>query len=64
MARYTIYQGKMICQTCSAEVKTMRLYPEIKEVSWMCPEKHLSKIKLIKEKKDFEREKREQENRG
>jgi hypothetical protein len=64
MARYTIYQGKLVCQSCGLEVKTMRLYPDTKEVSWMCSSKHLSKLKLIKEKKDYEREKREQEDRG
>lgn len=64
MARYTIYHGKLVCQSCGVEVKTMRLYPDTKEVSWMCSSKHLSKLKLIKEKKDYEREKREQKDRG
>jgi hypothetical protein len=57
MANYTIYPGKFICQTCHAEVTTLRCYAETKEVTWMCKDKHLSKVSFAKRKKaDFERE--------
>lgn len=65
MARYTIYEGKFLCQECKVEVKTLRLYGELKEATWMCPEKHLSKISFkTKKKRDYERENREQEDKG
>ena len=56
MSRYTIYPGVFAYQTCKKEVKTVRLYAEDKELTWMCPEKHLSKAVLQKKKskKDYE----------
>lgn len=61
MARYDIYAGSFPCHTCKVEVKTLRLYPSTKELTWMCPEKHLSTVNLNikKTKKDYEREERE-----
>jgi hypothetical protein len=57
MPSYTIYEGKFNCQVCKVEVRTLRLYAEIKEATWMCKEKHLSKVYFGKRKKsDFERE--------
>ena len=59
MANYTIYNGKWICHTCHIEVKTLRLYAETKTATWMCPEKHISKVNFsTKRKKDYEREER------
>jgi hypothetical protein len=61
MAKYNIYTGKFVCHTCKAEVKTLRSYPSTKELTWMCPEKHISVVNLStkKSKKDYEREERE-----
>jgi deoxycytidylate deaminase len=58
MARYEIYTGKFPCHTCKVEVTTLRMYPDTKEVTWMCPDKHMSRVLLIskKTKKDYERE--------
>jgi hypothetical protein len=54
---YTIYEGKFVCHTCKIEVKTLRLYAETKEMTWMCKDKHLSKVNLGKRKKsDFDGE--------
>ena len=50
MPSYTIYQGQFVCHTCKAEVKTLRLYAETKEMTWMCKEKHLSSVKFGKQK--------------
>jgi hypothetical protein len=47
---YTIYQGKFVCHTCKIEVKTLRLYAETKEMTWMCKDKHLSSVKFGKQK--------------
>lgn len=58
MANYTVYNGKFPCHTCKEEVRTMRVYAETKEATWMCPSKHLSKVSFGKrKKKDYEREK-------
>lgn len=50
MPNYTIYQGKFVCHTCKVEVKTLRLYAETKEMTWMCKDKHLSSVKFGKQK--------------
>jgi hypothetical protein len=57
MANYTVYHGKFLCHTCKIEVTSLRLYPETKEMTWMCKEKHLSKVNLgRRKKKDFDGE--------
>jgi hypothetical protein len=57
MANYTVYRGEFICHVCKIEVTSLRLYPDTKELTWMCKEKHLSKVGLGKRKKsDFDGE--------
>ena len=51
MSNFTVYQGKFVCHTCKAEVKTLRLYAETKIMTWMCPAKHLSTVKFGKQKR-------------
>lgn len=48
-SKYSVYPGKFQCHTCKEEVKTMRLWKETVEVTWMCTKKHLSKVALIKQ---------------
>jgi hypothetical protein len=61
MGKYTVYPGVFPCHTCRADVKSVRVYPLEKLITWMCPEKHLNEVSLEtkKKKKDYEREKRE-----
>jgi hypothetical protein len=56
MAKYNIYPGKFLCHVCKVEVKTLRLYAETKELTWMCPEKHVSTVDLNtkKSRKDYD----------
>ena len=58
--KFTTYPGKFPCKTCKEEVKTIRVYPDTGIASWMCSQKHLSKVQLFqvgyKKKKDYERE--------
>jgi hypothetical protein len=57
MGSFTVYRGSFICHTCKTEVKTLRLYAESKEMTWMCKDKHLSKVNLGRRKKsDFDGE--------
>jgi len=57
---YVTYNGKFICHTCKDIVNTLRSYTETKDLTWMCKNKHLSKVRLVhKSKKDYEREERE-----
>jgi hypothetical protein len=58
MARYDVLPGQFVCHTCKAEVPTIRFYPVLKELTWMCKDKHLSKVSLNtkKKKEDYERE--------
>jgi hypothetical protein len=50
MSNFTVYQGQFLCHTCKAEVKTLRLYADTKEMTWMCKEKHISSVKFGKQK--------------
>lgn len=56
MAKYSVYAGEFLCHTCKENVKSMRLYPETYEVSWMCSQKHLTRVIIYKKKtkKDYE----------
>ena len=58
MARYDVLSGQFVCHTCKEEVPTMRLYASLKEMTWMCKQKHMSKVNLNtkKKKEDYERE--------
>lgn len=59
MASYTVYAGKFICHVCKQDVATLRLYAETQEATWMCKDRHISKVSFAqKTKKDYERENR------
>ena len=59
MAKYTIYSGTFPCHTCKEPVKTLRMYGEIKEMTWMCSSKHLTLVNL-----NTKRSKRKNEREG
>lgn len=63
-SKFKSFVGKFPCHTCKEEVETLRLWKETYDLTWMCSKKHISKVQMIKTKKDYEREKREQENQG
>lgn len=48
MTDYNTYEGKFPCKTCKKEVRTIRVYMDTGMASWMCSEKHLSKVQLFK----------------
>lgn len=56
MSRYTVYQGKFACHQCKMPVNSLRSYPEDKLLTWMCKDKHLSRVSLNTKKKraDYE----------
>jgi hypothetical protein len=57
MANFTVYNGQWTCHTCKAIVPTLRCYADEKMLSWMCKDKHLTKVYLGKRKKsDFDGE--------
>lgn len=51
VSKYTVYTGKFRCQTCGADVNSLRSYPEEKLLTWMCKDKHLSSVSLATKKK-------------
>jgi hypothetical protein len=54
--KFSTYEGKWPCKTCQEVVKTLRLYAETGDATWLCSQKHISKVNLIptkKTKKDF-----------
>lgn len=57
MAKYSIFHGEFKCQECGLQVTSLRLYSDTKELTWMCPEKHVSivNLKTKKSKKDYEK---------
>ena len=50
MGNFTVYPGKFVCHTCKSEVRSLRLYPDTKTATWMCPSKHISTVKFGKQK--------------
>jgi hypothetical protein len=55
--KYVVYPGSFVCHECRASVGSIRLYSEEKELTWMCRNKHLSRVSLNtkKRKTDYER---------
>jgi hypothetical protein len=55
--KFKIFTGKFVCKKCNEEVNSLRLWLDSADVTWMCSQKHISKVPLILTKKDYEREK-------
>jgi hypothetical protein len=53
--KFKIFTGKFVCQKCSEEVNSLRLWLDSADVTWMCSKKHISKVALIITRKDYER---------
>jgi hypothetical protein len=51
MARYTVVYGDFPCHTCKEVVKSLRQYIEEKELTWVCSQKHMSRVSLDVRKK-------------
>lgn len=61
MSKYNIVQGKFPCHTCKEEVPSLRHYVADSNLTWVCTQKHLSEVSLLKKKKtkkDYERAER------
>ena len=55
--KFKVYPSKSLCQKCEEPVSSIRLWLETADVTWMCSKKHISKVSIIRTKKDYEREK-------
>ncbi len=53
--KFTIFSGKFPCKTCGEEVTSIRLWKDSADLTWMCTNKHLSRVAIIMTRKDFER---------
>ena len=54
--KFSTYPGKWPCKTCQEIVITLRYWRETGDATWMCSQKHISKVRLVplkKKKKDF-----------
>jgi hypothetical protein len=51
MAKYSVIDGTFLCHECKEVVKTIRSYYESGTMTWMCSNKHLSRVELLKRKK-------------
>jgi hypothetical protein len=59
MADFKIFPGKFPCKKCHEEVLSLRFWPESGDATWMCTNKHISKVNLMPQKKkkaDFKSE--------
>jgi hypothetical protein len=53
---FTVYPGKFPCKTCQEIVGSLRYWRETGDATWMCSQKHISKVGLIppkRKKRDF-----------
>jgi len=48
--KYEIIVGEFPCHTCKVIVKSLRLYVDTKETTWLCPERHLSSVSFAQKK--------------
>ena len=46
MHKYSKYSGTFVCQECKKDVFEARFYKKSFDFTWMCEDKHLSKINL------------------
>jgi hypothetical protein len=53
--KFKIFFGKFPCKKCNEEVTSLRLWLDSADLTWLCSQKHLSKVPLIMTRKDFER---------
>ncbi len=53
--KFKVFSGKFPCKTCGEEVLSIRLWNESADLTWMCSNKHLSRVPIIMTRKDFER---------
>ena len=56
---FGVYSGNFLCKKCNEEVLSLRLWNDSGDVTWMCSQKHVSKVGLLpikKKKGDFENE--------
>ena len=44
--KYSVYRGKFKCQECKEESESCRFYYKSFDLTWMCPQKHLSTVSL------------------
>lgn len=57
--KFKTYEGKFVCHECKEQVLSLRLWLDTATLSWICSKKHISRVPLIKTKKDYERKERE-----
>lgn len=48
MSKYSVYNGTFLCQKCGKSVEEARFYNHSYDFTWMCSEKHLSKVSLYR----------------
>ena len=55
--KFKVFSGEFHCQSCKEVVNSLRLWLETADLTWMCSQKHISRVPLIVTKKDYERKK-------
>ena len=47
MAKYSVITGQFPCHTCKEIVNSLRSYYDTSTITWMCSQKHLTRVELI-----------------
>ena len=55
--KFKTFKGTFPCHICKEDVLSLRLWLDTASLTWMCSQKHITKVPLIITKKDYEREK-------
>lgn len=43
---FSLYHGVFTCQRCKEDVTQARFWYDTKDITWMCSNKHISKVNL------------------
>jgi hypothetical protein len=49
--KFKVFAGKFPCKKCNEEVTSLRLWLDSADLTWMCTQKHISKVALVPIKK-------------
>lgn len=60
MAKYSVYNGTFPCHECKVPSHSVRFYADSKDLTWMCSNKHVTRVSLQtkKTKRDYDRAER------
>ena len=55
--KFRTFEGTFPCHTCKEDALSVRLWLDTANLTWMCSQKHITRVPLIVTKRDYERKK-------